>query len=63
MTVNAENPKKKPHKTKIQELINGVSKVSGYKAIKHKSTAFLYNQQQFFLNEIYKNTIYNRIPN
>lgn len=55
MIINVENPQNKNIR------ISRCTKISRYKVIKHKLTAFLNASNKYLENEINKNTIYNSI--
>lgn len=55
MIINVENPQNKNIR------IRRCTKISRYKIIKHKLTAFLNASNKYLENEINKNTIYNSI--
>lgn len=55
MIINVENPQNKNIR------ISRYTKISRYKVIKHKLTAFLNASNKYLENEINKNTIYSSI--
>lgn len=55
MIINVKNPQNKNIR------IRRCTKISRYKIIKHKLTAFLNASNKYLENEINKNTIYNSI--